>query len=85
MAGKVFVVSLKEMTEVVCDSKKTPKVRFLYCMMGHRTPMVLFTWVCVIASLEMYGTNIWCVGHALNKIIKDMITRFHLLRGRKVK
>ena len=85
MAGKVLVISLKKMTEVVCDSKKTRRVRFLYCMMDRHTPMAIYTWVRVTASLETCSTNGRCVGHALNKIIKDMITRFHLLGGWKVK
>ena len=50
--------------------------RSLFTMARH-TQMAIYTWV------NLYGFRL-TVGHALNKILKDIILRYNILQGRKV-
>jgi isoleucyl-tRNA synthetase len=67
------------------SSGKTPKARCLYSMMAHRMPMAIFIWVrYIVHDFLRFLVLIQQLGHALNKILKDIINRFHVSLGRKV-
>lgn len=52
------------------------------CMTDRRTQMVIYTWV-GLNILYIY-VSYHHLGHALNKVVKDIINRFHLTQGRKI-
>lgn len=42
-------------------------------------------WVHILSSVRTFGPEIDAFpGHAMNKILKDIINRFHVSRGRRV-
>ena len=60
------------------------KVRYSYCTMVLRMRTEVFIWVSQSSIISVL-CNIYYAGHAMNKIIKDIINRYHVIRGRKVK
>lgn len=57
----------------------------LYFMTARPTLTATCTWVSVQAVLRVRRISLtWLLGHALNKILKDIINRFHLSIGERV-
>ena len=52
-------------------------------MTDPHTLMATYTWVGVY-SLHMDPSEVLCIGHTFNKVVKDIINRFHLLQGRRI-
>jgi hypothetical protein len=64
-----------------------PTIEDLYsfCTMGRHMQMELCIWVCNLTVSYMASSHHIPTGHALNKILKDIINRFQVLCGRRVK
>ena len=52
-------------------------------MTDPHTLMATYIWVGVY-SLHVDPSEVLWTGHALNKVVKDIINRFHLLQGRRI-
>lgn len=52
-------------------------------MMAHRMQTVIFIWVRCKLPCGFIVSDIF-QGHALNKILKDIINRYHVLLGHRI-
>src|SRR5258705_1520456 len=70
---------------VILSSGGMPKDHFSYCMTVPPMPTATFIWVRFEPLLrDIQFTYPQVTGHALNKVTKDIINRFHVSQGRKV-
>jgi hypothetical protein len=65
------------------SSEKMPKGSFLFCMTDRLMRMATYIWVSLAICLTLLK-NLCYTGHALNKIIKDIINRYHVSLGHRV-
>jgi isoleucyl-tRNA synthetase len=63
----------------------THKGHFSCCTTVHRTLTDIYTWVGIDSNFgDMVEVLMYFLGHALNKILKDIINRHHVLLGHRV-
>lgn len=58
---------------------------YLYFTMDRHTPTGPYTWVRPWLLSRLVNLLIGTIGHGMNKILKDIINRYHVLQGRRVK
>lgn len=66
------------------SSGKIIKVLYSYCTMARRTQMATFIWVRHDSLFVASNISRYFQGHALNKILKDIINRYHVSLGHRV-
>lgn len=71
-------------SKLTINSMMKIQTLFLCSMTGPRMLMVTFIWVSYNFILSSTFCKFEYVGHALNKVIKDIINRYNVIRGRRV-